>query len=148
MNKIINSSDIKLKIAVDNWQDAVKECGRVLVDNGYVEESYVDAMISTVKELGPYIVIAPGLAMPHARSADGVIKSGLSLITLEKPINFGNEDNDPVRVVVGLAGSSDDVHIKLLQSIVNVFEDETAVAKISEEYSVDEIVELFERKQL
>ena len=53
-----------------------------MVKNGTIEERYIDGMIETVKNLGPYIVIAPGVALPHARPEDGVIEPSMSLVTL------------------------------------------------------------------
>ncbi len=43
-----------------------------------------------------HIVIAPGIALPHARPEDGVIDSTVAVVRLAEPVNFGNEDNDPV----------------------------------------------------
>ena len=145
MAELISEKDVRLKVAAGDWKEAIKKCGELLVENHYVEDRYVTAMIETAKELGPYIVMAPGVAMPHARNTDGVIKSGLSIITLEHPVNFGNPDNDPVSVVVGLAGSSDETHIMLLQAIASVFGEEGTASKIAEEYTVEDIVGLFNR---
>ena len=39
----------------------------MLVEQGCAKQSYVDGIIASVKELGPYIVIADGIAMPHTR---------------------------------------------------------------------------------
>ena len=91
MKNLVNVRDIKLKVPVRDWQDAVIKTGSILEQNGYVKHEYVDAMIQTVKTLGPYIVVAPGLAMPHAKSTNGVLKSGISIMTLANPVEFGNE---------------------------------------------------------
>lgn len=48
--------------------------GELLEKSGAIEPRYIDAMINTVKEIGPYIVIAPGIAMPHARPEAGAKK--------------------------------------------------------------------------
>ena len=101
MQKLVSLDDIELNVSAADWQDAVEKSGTILVNNGYVTREYVDAMVQTVKTLGPYIVVAPGLAMPHARSTNGVIKSGISIMTLSRPVTFGNESNDPVRLLIG-----------------------------------------------
>ena len=54
----------------------------MLVEQGCAKQSYVDGIIASVKELGPYIVIADGIAMPHTRPEQGAIGIGCSLITL------------------------------------------------------------------
>jgi len=45
--------------------------GAFLVDTDAVFPSYVDAMVRAVEELGPYMVVAPGIALAHARPEDG-----------------------------------------------------------------------------
>ena len=131
MQKLVSLDDIELNVSAADWQDAVEKSGTILVNNGYVTREYVDAMIQTVKTLGPYIVVAPGLAMPHARSTNGVIKSGISIMTLSRPVTFGNESNDPVRLLIGLAGGNDDLPLKIIQAIATIFEDDSMLGRIT-----------------
>lgn len=148
MQKLVNVNDIELNVPAIDWQDAVRKSGTILVNNGYVTEEYVDAMIQTVKTFGPYIVVAPGLAMPHARSSSGVIKSGISIMTLSGPVEFGNESNDPVRLLIGLAGSNDDLHLKIIQTIATIFEDENMLKKITTCETKAAIAELFNNTEV
>ncbi len=148
MQKLVHVNDIKLNVPAIDWQDAVRQSGAILVDNGYVTEEYVDAMVQTVKTLGPYIVVAPGLAMPHARSSNGVIKSGISIMTLSKPVEFGNKSNDPVHLLIGLAGSNDDLHLKIIQAIATVFEDESMLERITSCSNKMEIAEVFNNTEV
>ena len=67
----ISKDKVALRLKVDRWEDAVRAAGRMLLDCGAVEERYIEAMVETAKDLGPYIVIAPGIAIPHARPEDG-----------------------------------------------------------------------------
>lgn len=60
----------------------VEVSGRLLVDAGAVERRYIGAVPRTVEKLGPYAVIAPGVAIPHARPEDGANRVGLSLVVL------------------------------------------------------------------
>ena len=143
MNELVSVKDIELHVPAANWQEAVRKSGAILVHNGYVKEEYVDAMIETVETLGPYIVVAPGLAMPHARSSNGVLKSGISIITLSNPVEFGNESNDPVYLLIGLAGSNDDLHLKIVQAIATVFEDESMMGRIAACENKAAIAEIF-----
>ena len=143
MKNLVNVRDIKLKVPVRDWQDAVIKTGSILEQNGYVKHEYVDAMIQTVKTLGPYIVVAPGLAMPHAKSTNGVLKSGISIVTLANPVEFGNESNDPVHMLIGLAGTNDSLHLDILQAIATIFEDESMLQKMAACDNEEEIAEIF-----
>ena len=81
---------------------------------------FMDAMIRVATEFGPYIVIAPGIALPHARPEDGVIDSTVAVVRLATPVNFGNEDNDPVWLVVALAAKDKEGHIQGLSDLATV----------------------------
>ena len=96
-----------------SWQAAVELCGGLLVESGVAEERYVPAMVRTVEELGPYVVIAPGVAIPHARPENGAIKPGISLVILQEPVEFGSEENDPVDLLFGFATTGADAHDEL-----------------------------------
>lgn len=106
---------------VHDWQEAVGLAGAALVASGRCTEQYTASMIRTVLELGPYIVIAPGLAMPHARPDSTVLATGLSLVILKTPVEFGHPKNDPVRIVFGLAALDHDRHLELLSEFAAKF---------------------------
>ena len=113
LGKAFGKGSILLNQKAANWQEAVRLAGDCLVASGCTTAKYTDAMIATISELGPYVVIAPGLAMPHARPNESVLHTGMSLITLAEPVDFGSS-NDPVRVVFALAARDHDKHLELL----------------------------------
>jgi mannitol/fructose-specific phosphotransferase system IIA component (Ntr-type) len=115
--KWIEIRAIRSNVSVKNWEEAVEKTGELLVGAGFVEPGYINAMLETTKELGPYCVIAPGIAIPHARPDNGVKSNGYSAITLVKPVNFGNPDNDPVFLVIALSAINHNSHIETLSLI-------------------------------
>lgn len=125
-----------------SWEEAVRVCGRLLVDTGAVEDRYVDAMLDVVREMGPYIVIAPGIAMPHARPTDGVHRNAFSLVRLRAPVEFGNADNDPVTLLVGLAAVDKDQHVTALRQLVSLIGDHDNVQAMRDADDADGIVRL------
>ena len=102
-----------------SWQAAVELCGGLLVESSVAEERYVPAMVRTVEELGPYVVIAPGVAIPHARPENGAIKPGISLVILREPVEFGSEENDPVDLLFGFATTGADAHVELIRALAD-----------------------------
>jgi len=113
---------IEMGVRVDDWPSAIAAAGRLLVRAGAVEDRYIEAMVRVARELGPYIVIAPGVAMPHARPEDGAKRTAVSFVCLEQPVEFGNEENDPVRLVVGLAAVDHDAHIEVMRQLATVLD--------------------------
>lgn len=120
---LIDNNSIKLQAQASNWREAIKIGTDMLIASGAIQPSYHDAIISSVEELGPYICIAPNLALPHARPENGVIRTAFALVTLEEPIYFEGED-EPVDVLITLAGSSSDEHMEGLMEVTQVLDDE------------------------
>lgn len=133
---------IRLQVAVLDWEGAVRAAGELLVNSGKCTPAYVEAMISAVRELGPYMVIAPGLALAHARPEAGMLVVGLSLVTLSTPINFGSEVNDPVSLVVAFGGVDHTQHIELLADLASYLEDDERRAALTAALSVERVREL------
>lgn len=119
---LIENNSIKLNQKVDTWQQAIKIGTDMLVESGAVEPRYYDSIINSINELGPYIILAPGLAMPHARPEDGVNKTAFALVTLSEPVVFQGEDT-PVDVLFTLAGSTSNQHMQGLMEITQVLDD-------------------------
>ena len=120
---LIDNNSIKLQAKASNWREAIKIGTDMLIASGAIQPSYHDAIISSVEEFGPYIGIAPNLALPHARPENGVIRTAFALVTLEEPIYFDGED-EPVDVLITLAGSSSDEHMEGLMEVTQVLDDE------------------------
>lgn len=124
LEDVLTEDCIALGVKAKDWEAAVRCGGAMMQRLGMVEERYTEAMLRTVREMGAYIVIAPGLAMPHARPEDGARRVGTVILTLEHPVPFGNADYDPVRVVVFLCAVDKVQHLKVLSDLMALFEDD------------------------
>ena len=111
-----------------DWREAVRLAGDALVATGVTTPAYTDAMIATVDDLGPYIVIAPGFALAHARPSEAVLRTGLSWVHLAEPVEFGSEDNDPVQLVVGLAATDATSHVGIMSALAEILIDDDTFA--------------------
>ncbi len=139
LKDLLTEKTIRLNVEVKDWEEAVRIGGELLEKDGAIEHRYIDAMIDSVKDIGPYIVIAPGIAMPHARPESGAKKIGMSLITLKNPVNFGNKENDPVKIVVCLCAVDHSSHLKALSELVELLGDERFISTLLNSSSQDEI---------
>jgi PTS system ascorbate-specific IIA component len=143
--KLLEEKGILLDVIAKDWQVAIRTCGEILVKTGKVEVKYVDAMISNIQELGPYILIAPGVAMPHARPEDGVIQEGISIVVLKEEVAFapGRE----FKVLIGLAALNSESHIYILQKIAEVISEADTLERLKNATENDEILQLFNDKE-
>ncbi|MFO7293327.1 MAG: PTS sugar transporter subunit IIA [Actinomycetes bacterium] len=108
---------VRVGVDVPGWQEAIRAACTPLVAAGVVEPRYVDACIDMVRRHGPYVVLAPGIALPHARPEDGVVGVGVSVAVLSFPVEFGHPENDPVDVVIAFGSPDSEQHIDLLAAL-------------------------------
>lgn len=123
LRNLIQPDAIRLLVRASDWRAAVTAAGTALVDVGACGPSYTQAMLEALEKHGPYIVIAPGFALPHARPDASVTRTALSFVRLADPVAFGNEENDPVRLVMGLVASDDDAHRAALAELAELLVD-------------------------
>lgn len=135
---------VKLNVDITDSDEAIRKSGELLEEKGYVSNEYVQAMVESYHKNGPYFVIAPSIAITHARPEDGVNQSAVSLLTLKKPIEFGHDHNDPVSLIFGLAATSGDEHLKTIQNIVKLLENSENVEKLKKANTYKEIQQLKE----
>jgi mannitol/fructose-specific phosphotransferase system IIA component (Ntr-type) len=145
--ELINIKQAAVNVKLTKWQDAVRAAGRLLVDNGFAEERYIEGMVKLSAELGPYIVITPGVAIPHARPEEGAKKVGFAAVTLNPPINFGNEYNDPVYLVLGFCSPSAEAHVELLTRIARILGEEGFLNKVKAAQTPQQLVNVFNTNQ-
>ena len=143
LKQLIRPNLVAVDVEVEDWQDAIRTAGSLLINDGAVEERFSDAMIRVAKEFGPYIVVAPGIALPHARPDDGVITASIAVLRLKTPVDFGNKDNDPVYLVVALAAIDNKQHITGLSQLANVLGDEEKIKDIKQVQTKEKLLEVF-----
>jgi PTS system ascorbate-specific IIA component len=106
-------SSIVLETEQLEFQTAVTKAVNLLVRDGRAQEGYVDEVLANLAKLGPYFVVAPGIALAHAASSESVIETGFSLLHLSQGVVSGS-DNDPVRLLFAFCSPDADSHIELL----------------------------------
>lgn len=122
-----------------DWRAAVSVAGAALVGAGITRAEYTDRMIAVIEDFGAYVVIAPGLALAHARPGPEVIRDGVAVVTLAEPVPFGHPHNDPVKVVLGLAVRHSEEHVAMVAEVANVFNEAGIVERLFTAESDDEI---------
>lgn len=127
----------------DSWEDAVQLSAQPLVDNGEIKQSYIDGMIESVKNYGPYIVIAPNIALPHARPETGSIKIGFSIMKVEKPVSFLEDRSADAQLFIALSCVDADTHLEMLQEIVMILSDQVKHDALFAATTKEEILAVF-----
>lgn len=140
------NNSIRLGLTAQDWKEAIKLSVAPLIESGAVSEEYYHAIIESTEEYGPYYILMPGMAMPHARPEAGVNKNAFSLITLTEPVTFS--DGKEVSVLLTLAATSSDIHTSVaIPQIVALFELENAIDRLTNIKNKDEVFEMIEESK-
>ncbi|AWF54159.1 TPA: PTS sugar transporter subunit IIA [Klebsiella michiganensis] len=123
----LTEKKIQIVDSVSDWKQAITISAQPLLVDESINENYVEAIFRSHEELGPYYVLAPGLAMPHARPEQGAKKNGLSLLHIKEGVSFDADENDPIFVVIMLCAVSGDEHIRMITALAEIFCDEACL---------------------
>lgn len=119
LHHLLPASHIQLDVECADWRDAIRKASAQLLELGYIEERYVDAMIANIEENGPYVILSPGFAVPHEGVEMGAIKVGMNLIRLKTPVVF-DEEEEPVDLICVLSAIDHKLHLKAFFNLVNM----------------------------
>jgi PTS system mannitol-specific IIA component len=141
MSEILTSKTIELGASLSNRDEAIRRAGALLVENGHVDERYVDSMFEREESVSTYMGNA--VAIPHGTndSKPWVTRSGLSIITVPEGVEYG--DGDVAKLVIGIAGKGDD-HLDILSRISLVVSEEENVEKIVNAQTKEELLAMFD----
>ncbi|GAA0182745.1 BglG family transcription antiterminator [Clostridium sediminicola] len=128
-----------------NWRQAIREGTKLLQNKGFVEYDFEINILKKFKEIGPYMVVAPGIVLSHARPDEGVKKLGMSLVTLRRPITFGSELNDPVRIVFTLAAVDNEKHLRALSQLMELFLNNKDIKEITNASKKEEVLKIISK---
>lgn len=147
LEKLLTANRIKTGLTVAGWEELVEEVGAIMVAAGDIEQAYTGAMKEVIREMGPYCVIAPGVALLHARPGAGVNRLCIALASLDKGIEFGSV-NDPVFLAFGLGAVDGESHIALLGQLAGLLQDKGRVQRLMEAKDVSDILALIKAPAL
>jgi PTS system mannitol-specific IIA component len=144
MSEILTPETIELKASLSSQEEAIRRAGTLLVENGHVEERYIDSMFEREKSVSTFMGNA--VAIPHGTgdSKQWVTRSGLSVITVPEGVEYG--DGNVAMLVIGIAGKGDE-HLEILSKIATVCEDEDNVKQIVRAETKEELLAFFEEAE-
>lgn len=124
--QILSADRVRIVAEPASQEDAIREAGGILVAAGAVEPGYIDSMLEREGSVSTYM--GNYLAIPHGTNEgkDAILRSALTLVRYESPVDWGGEE---VRFVVGIAGLENE-HLEMLSAIAILFSDEDEVAKL------------------
>lgn len=147
LKDVVNRNMIELDYHAKDWEQAVREAGRLLKEDGCIGDEYIESMVSTVKTIGTYIVISKGIALPHSRSGKDAYKVGISILRLKEPVVFGHPENDPVDLLFALSSIDNTSHLTALQDLSQVLNNPLNIGFFRSAKTADEIIDFIEERR-
>ncbi|KJE28046.1 PTS system, Lactose/Cellobiose specific IIB subunit [Geobacillus kaustophilus] len=144
LKDLLTKRHIQIIEEAGDWKEAIVLAARPLLEEGYITSEYIEAMIQNVLTLGPYIVITPGVALPHARPEQGAKKLGMSFLRIKKGCLFSNGEEHRVYVLIVLAAIDHETHLKALSQLTTLLSNQEHIQMLFKAGSVEEVLALVE----
>ncbi|KGM29252.1 PTS sugar transporter subunit IIA [Photorhabdus akhurstii] len=140
LKRLLTQDVIQVIPDIENWREAIAVACQPLVENGAISSRYIDAIYRSHEAIGPYYVVGPGIAMPHARPEEGVNKLALALTVISNGVGFGSAENDPIKLLIVLAATDSHSHIEVIAQLAELFDNQQDVALLMSAKSKEEIL--------
>ncbi|HBA63104.1 MAG TPA: hypothetical protein DCZ20_04530 [Lachnospiraceae bacterium] len=126
--KLLYRENIRVNCKPDTQEAVIRQVGEMLVNGGYVDTPYVEAMLEREKSFSTFM--GNGLALPHGvEEAKKEIKaSGIAVMTFPEGTDWGG---NTVKVVIGIAGVGEE-HLQILSVIADKMLDEAAAEQLAQ----------------
>lgn len=145
LSELLTEKNIHFTDEELDWKTAIRKAAEPLVESEAVEPRYVEAMIGNVEEVGAYIHIGKGIAIPHARPDAGVNQVGMSFFRTRKPVRLLDQEEHSIDVFVCLAAVDNEAHLKALAQLTRILGDDEALQTIKNATSAEEIINIIKK---
>lgn len=139
LSELLTVDMIKFTNEELQWRDAIRQVAKPLLDTGKIENSYVDAMIQKVEQMGAYIHVGKGIAIPHARPQEGVNQVGMSFLRTKSPVLLLDQEEHKIDIFICIAAIDNETHLKALAQLTKILGDNDKLTAIKEAETADEI---------
>ena len=138
---MVRENIIRLNIKAENWEDAVRFSYEPLLDGGFITQKYIDETVRIMNTVGPYVVITKHIALLHTKPESGAISCAMGIGVLEKPINFGSIEHDPIKYIFSLSAIDNHTHLCAMAELLELFNDDNFFLTLDNATNSSEIIE-------
>lgn len=142
--ELLEKKNILLNCNENSKEEVIRKVGKMLVDTGYVEESYIDGMLKREETFATNI--GNEIAIPHGveEAKRAVKKSGIAVMVIPDGVVWN--DGEKVKLIIGIAGVGDE-HLEILGNIAENFSTMEEVEKLVASNDVDYIYDKFTKRE-
>ena len=135
---MLGADAVRLGLEATGKEDALRQCGAVLVEIGAAGAAYADAILEREQSVSTYL--GEGFAIPHGTDASRqhINRAALAFLQFPGGIDWNGQE---CFVCIAIASRTDE-HIGILQSLALVLADPDAAKRLRETTDVHEVLEL------
>lgn len=118
-----------------NYKQAIyKACKPLINDKSITNEYYIE-ILKLISDYGPYMFLGNKIAVVHA-SSKNVNKNDMSILISRQKISI---ENKSANIIICFATLNDHYHKILLNSILNILDNEEIIEEIISKNNIDEL---------
>lgn len=142
INDLIQDELINIAEEDLDYKEVIKYLGKTFLDSKYIKEEYINDVLTREESFPTGLELKNiGIAIPHA-NPDNVLKNGISILRLKNPVRFFNMETSEdvyVSMVFMLALKDPNDHLKMLQSLFIMFQEEDVMDELINAATIAEI---------
>lgn len=144
LKDLVNNRHTAFYQSFATWEAAVQASCEVLLADNTITQDYVDAVIKCIKEYGPYIVIAPMIAMPHStEGAVGVNDTKISFMKVEEPVHFKEDTPEyDAKLFFTIASVDHEQHMKNIMNLSEMLMNDEVVEALLNAKSDEDLIRI------
>ena len=144
LREFVEKKHVKFADSAPDWREAIRMSCEGLEADGTIEANYKEDIVACVEKYGPYIVLMPNIAMPHSQEgAEGVHKTSIGFMKLEKPVSFDPEDPEKdAQLFFTLASCNAEQHMNNMVRLSELLMNEEVVAALLKAETPEDLLEI------
>lgn len=143
--ELLQRENVQILESAADWKDAVRRSVLPLEKGGFVTPQYKEGVITNIEQLGPYICLAPHVALPHARPEQGAVRTQIAVTLFREEVDFDGFDREDAKanLFVTLAAADNNSHLDALMEISEILQDDKKMEQLLQASNEEELYTLF-----
>lgn len=123
-----------------SWKNLIQLAGQPLLDDVLIAQEYIDEIVMTCTEKGPYMNIGTNIVLAHARPLPSTRKAVMALLLSKQPAALLDDPAHTARLWIFLATPDDQSHIELIQKLAALLMNADRVQRVLAADSQEELL--------
>ncbi len=141
--ELLPADGVRLDQQAANRDEAVQQCGELLVQLGAVEPAYVDTMHLRERSISTFL--GEGVAIPHGTDESRVFVHRTMLAVVQYPdgVEWGDGSGNVAKMCVAIAAKGNE-HMHVLSSLARILVDPDKAEELRSATEVDQVLRLLQ----